>query len=224
MKQFNIIISCFIALSFFGCNSTSKRGNTKEPKQIQLNTCLTLQKIAELENTPSVVGEIKSFTMINDSNFLVSTSKPSRVFKYNTKGTQLQQIGKVGRGPYEYINPNIVKYNNNNVYVWCANLLKLIIFDNSGTPIKEYDFNKAIKEFLPYKNLLCFYTSGGFDEPIIKIFDLSKNEFINDGYGTKSNEHKILNMKEGSGGLVIKDSILYFTATNNPAIHEINLN
>ena len=224
MKQLNNIIICLIVLSFWGCSSTSERENDKGSKQIQLKKCLTLQKIAELENTPSVVGRIESFTMINDSNFLVSTSKPPRVFKYNTKGSQLQQIGKVGRGPYEYINPDIVKANNNNVYIWCSNLLKLIIFDNSGTPLKEYNFDKAIKEFLPYKNFLCFYSSGGFDEPIIKIFDLSKNKLINDGYGIKSNEHKLLNMKEGSGGLAIKDSMLYFTPTNSLTINEINLN
>lgn len=224
MKQLNFIIIPFIALIFLGCNSISERGNTEKPKEIKIDSCLTQKKIAELDNSPSIVGKIKSFTMIDDSIFLVSTSKPPRVFKYNTKGTQLQQIGKEGKGPYEFTNPNIVKAHNDNLYVWCANLLKLIIFDSTGSPLKEFKFDKGIKKFLPYKNFICFYSAGGFDEPIVKIFDLSKSEFVNEGYGTKTNEHKILNMREGSGGLSSKDSILYFTSTNDLTINEINLN
>jgi hypothetical protein len=179
--------------------------------------------ITELKNNPQIIGKISSVDVINDSSLVISTNNPPQVIIFDKSGNQIQEIGKYGKGPNEYLKPNIVKYYRNNIYVWCQDLLKLNVYKLDGTPVNQYNFKSAIKDFEIYNNYACIYSSGGIDESIITIFDLSENRFKEQCFGKATKEHQILNMKEHTGGIALKDCLLYFSPTSYPEISIIDL-
>jgi hypothetical protein len=97
-----------------------------------------------------------------------------------------------------------------------------LVFDTSGDPIEEYNFSKAIRDFVIIKNYAGLYSSGGGDEPILRIYDLSNNEFIK-SYGNKTNEHKILNAFNNTGGLTKYKNRLFFAPSDRLSIFGVNL-
>lgn len=180
-------------------------------------------EIADLNNDPDIIGIASYADIINDSSLLISTTTPPQVFVFNRNGNQALKVGKIGKGPNEYLSPSIVKYSQDEIYVWCSKQLRLIVFDINGEAIKQYDFDKAVKDFVIFKNYVCFYTVGGLNESLITIFDLSQGQFINKAFGSLTKEHEILNMREHSGGIVIKDSLLFFTPTNELEVSIVDL-
>lgn len=179
--------------------------------------------ISELKNSPKVIGKISSFDVINDNSFVISTISPPQVIVFDKTGTQIEEIGSHGKGPYEFMRPSIVKHSQNNIYVWCQGMLKLIVFTTDGKPINQYEFDSAIKDFEIHDNWAFLYTSGGLNESIVTVFDLTNGKYIEHAWGQASKEHQMLNMKEFTGGIALKDSFLFFSPTNFPEVSIVDL-
>jgi len=219
-----IFVTAFFCVFLFSCKHFSReKVSVNIPKQIELDSCIELKDIATIEDDSVLLGTIKSFNMINDKEFVISTSKPAGVFLYNIDEKHLKKIGDKGKGPYEYLDPSIVKQYNQKIYIWCDKLTKLFIFSLSGEPLEKYNFSYGIKDFVIYNNYACFYTAGGSDDNIVRLFDLNKRQFLSKGFGIKTKEHKILNMNACTGGLALDGSNLYFSLTNQPTVYKVRL-
>ena len=157
------------------------------------------------------------------NNFYVYSRGASNVSRFDGNGKFLNTIGKIGKGPYEYLAPSIVKQYNQKVNIWCDKLTKLFVFSLSGEPLEKYNFSHGIKDFVIYNDYVCFYTAGGFDNNIVMLFDLNKRQFLSKGFGTKTKEHKMLNMNACTGGLALDGSNLYFSLTNQPTVYKVRL-
>jgi len=207
------IIRMYICLFVFTifCFSCSKRTN----QGINVGTethSLEYEKISSLKENLFLFGNIESFDILNDEHFVVTTTKPSNIIIFDRDGNQIKQIGEIGRGPYEYQNPSLIRIHNNKIFVWDAGLLKLIVYDKLGNPIDEYsDFKFGIKDFKVIKNLVCFYFGGGFSG-LVGVYDLMKKKYVFRG-GKASEEHLLLNLNKGAGGLALfKDGLAYMSA------------
>jgi hypothetical protein len=177
----------FIIFLLLSCSKEKSSQN-----QDSINEDVRLKDICVLQENINLFSEISSFVPINDSIFAIASVNPAQILLYNLLGKQILKIGKFGNGPYEYISPSIVKYHNNRLYIWCSSNLRLLVFDINGKPLLEFtNFNKAIKNFQIIKNLLVTYSAGGFNDPIIQLYDLDKKKYIKEGFGNQSNEHKI---------------------------------
>ena len=138
-------------------------------------------------------------------------------------GKQQKIINSNGRGPLEFITPSIVKYYNDEIYVWCSSQLKLIVFDINGKPIREYiNFERAIRDFLIYDNYAVLYQSGGITGNFISIYDLKK-ELIIHNYGNTSQEHLLLSTRPDAGGMTIIENKLLYTTTDELGVYSIDL-
>lgn len=170
--------------------------------------------IFKLNENKILLGEILSFDFINNKNIIVSTKNPGNLIIYDDKKNQVKEINRVGRGPYEYINPAIVKAYEKKIYIWCSSLLKLIVYNIDGTPHKEYqNFKGAITDFSIYNNKIFFYMAGGNRESIIQIYDLEKKE-IYKRIGQPSNEDLILNTLSCSGAnTLFKNRFIYASSS-----------
>jgi hypothetical protein len=185
---------------------------------------LKYEKICQLKEKPDLLGEITSISFIDTNHFVISTIKPSKVFIYSTKGDQIKEISKIGRGPLEVINPSIVRVYDSMIFVWCNQLLKLVVFDEFGKPLKEYsNFKKGIIDFIPYKNYFCFYSGGGFKGSFIGIFDMDKRIILKE-YGEITNEGRLLGMMAGAGAMTISGTNLMFVEPSQLSITSIDLN
>lgn len=209
---------------FAACNNESKKMILLDiPKKFKVDSLL-ISQICTLNDSMKLLGEVRSFEMINDSIFVVSSSKSAQVIVFNINGEQLFEIGSKGNGPFEYISPSLVRFSDQKYYVWCSMKLKLIVYDRNGIVIKEYtNFNKAINDFVIHENYLYLYSSGGFDDPIIQIYDLNKGEFIRKSFGEQSNEHRVLNSFSGAGGMALTENGVIFSPNDELIAYKISL-
>jgi len=224
-KIYQIVIVLLFIVT--GCQSNNKSNNKSISsinisKNYKVDSSLNWEKICNLKENNRIIGKISSFDFLNDSLFIVGVSEQAQIVLYNSKGKQLQLIGNKGRGPYEYINPSIVKVFNNKIYVWCKKSTRLIVFNSLGKPINQYNFSFGIKDFSISNNYIGFYTANP-SEPILKIYNLEKKSFIK-GYGDKTNEQKILNVFQNTGGITSTDNKLFFIPNNKLIIYEIDVN
>ncbi|WP_139279669.1 6-bladed beta-propeller [Tangfeifania diversioriginum] len=181
------------------------------------------ENICSLDENISYLSNINSFSFIDRSHFVVSTSNPSSVIVYNTDGQQIRKIDYVGKGAFEFINPAIVKSYENNIYVWCSTTLRLLIFDMFGNPIKEFsNFKRAISNFCVYKNYICFYMSGGYKEKLIEVYDLTENRYLK-SFVTPTDEHIILSMMSCSGGITMSGSNVIFMNASQLVVNSVDL-
>jgi hypothetical protein len=206
--NFKIIITCLIITLSISCAHKSDSTITVGKE----NAYLECEKISSLKENLSLFGNIESFDFIDDNHFVVTTSKPSDIIIFNKKGQQVKKIGSIGRGPFEYQKPKITKVHNDKIFVWDADFLKLIVYDNQGNPIKEYGgFKVAIEDFKITKNYVCFYFGGGFSG-MVGVYDLIKEQYIYRG-GETSEEHILLSLNNGSGGMTLfNDGLVYVSA------------
>lgn len=223
MKKAFLFVSITIVVTALSC---SKRDNRTVDvlQKIEMDSCIPSTPVCLLKENLNYISEIASFYVINDSQFVVSSVNPAQVLLYNIHGDQVLQIGKSGNGPNEYISPAIIRAYNNQIYVWCNMRLKLIVFDCNGKPIVEYtNFTKGIKDFCICDNLLCIYSSGGFDDPMVQFYDLETRKFNGKGFGEQTNEHKILNAYMCSGGLAFSKAQLLFAPNDAPTIYMVDI-
>lgn len=213
------IIYILLGVAILGCTSNKNNQHTFT------TTCdneFFSDSICTLQENISIVGEISSFDIVDSNQFVVTSVIPANVILYKKNGNQVQEIGEVGNGPFEYYRPSIVKVYNDMIYVWCSQLLKLIVFDLQGDPLNEYtNFRKSIKKFDLYDDMVCFYLSGGY-ESIIEIYSLSTGELVK-SLGKSTEEHELLNIASSSGSLALSPSYLYYTLTDNLSIYQIGL-
>lgn len=120
-----------------------------------------------------LLGNLQSFNFLGEDHIVVASLRPSMVIVYDTEGDQLHTIGKHGEGPYEYLSPEIVRTFENNIYIFCRSLAKLMVFTVDGTPVREYiNFSKGIKDFRIYKDRLYKFGRSG-----IQLFGGGRRKF-----------------------------------------------
>ncbi|MDR1339644.1 MAG: 6-bladed beta-propeller [Prevotellaceae bacterium] len=212
-----------------GCHSVQKKENLNGGNhEIEVNSKyeysgLPVKNICILDENIDLVGTISSCDFIDESHYVVATVNPASIFIYTLKGEQIREIKKTGSGPFEYINPSIVRGYNKKIYVWCSQQLKLTVYDMEGNGIKEYAFfDKAIKSFELWEDYVIMYVSGGYRDNFIKIFDLEKEQEVF-AAGEKTNEHIMLSLMYMSGGLSISNDTAYYGIPDKLLLKKINL-
>ena len=211
-----------------GCSNKQKNDHTLKnilidsTKHNTIDSKVSWTKINNLGENLETLGEINSFDFVDKDRLIISVSNPTRVMLYHKNGKLIRKVGNKGRGPFEYISPSLVRSNDQKIYIWCEGLLKLLVFDSNGKPIEKYKFSKAIKDFIIYNNYAGFYTVGGSDAQIFKIYNLNTKEVIG-AFGTKTNEHKLLNVFKSSGGLTKYKKNVFFAPSDKLHIYKINM-
>lgn len=207
----------FIFLLCFSCDKTTK--STGEA--IRPNDPETVTRLFE---NRTLHGEIISVAFIDQDNFVVGTRSPSSVISYDAFGQQTLVIANVGSGPHEFREPSIVRADNERIYVWCSNQLKLIVYTHDGEPLDEFTgFKKAIQDFLPIGNKIAFYTTGGSVDSYIEVFDLDQKSIEYKG-GDVSNEQLVLSLQACAGGLSNVGNKLLFMSPDRLEINVLDLN
>ncbi len=207
------------------CTTTHKNNNVVFVNNNKVPIAkIEYEFIYELDNSPRVIGEIKSMDIIADTSLVISTTKPPQVIVFDKSGSQIREIGSVGRGPKEFLSPSIVRYHHDEFFVWCGELRRLIVFDVNGLPVKQYNLETNIKDFYIYDNYAyCYNNTGDIDKGLISVFDLDGDKFKKHNFGTASTEHIVLNMRDITRGMCINGNLLYCTQVSYPNISVIDL-
>jgi hypothetical protein len=183
---------------------------------------IPLEKVASLKENIEIIGNIISVDFVNSHEFVVSTNNPVSVILYNTDGTQLRKIGTRGRGANEYESPALVKAHNERIYIWCSIFTRLLVFDKDGTAVAEYDYNKAIRDFVVHDDYIFFYTSGGFENrKIIEVYDIASGKIAKE-FGDKTNKQLLLELYQAAGGMTLTENDFLFSYNHKPAIYKVS--
>jgi hypothetical protein len=216
--------NCLFLISCLFLMSCSKRVSDNSTEVEDFADGLPHEKVCELSNSPILLGELDSFHFADEESFIVSTVQPPVVVLFNKEGEQLRSIGSRGRGQFEYLTPSLVRSYNGLIYVWCSNLLKLMVFTKLGEAVKEYHFTRAIKDFAVNNEIVFFYNKSGFDDSrIISTYNLEAEEFLPHAYGFRTNEHDILESSFCTGAMLIDDEHLYFAPSDRTKFYKIDL-
>ncbi|MDR1782815.1 MAG: 6-bladed beta-propeller [Dysgonamonadaceae bacterium] len=191
-----------IFLLFWSCaNNREKYG------EINYERCFYLQENIDF------CGNLNSFCFLDESHLVVSTKENPSVFVYDEMGKQILQIFQRGNGPFEYINPAIVRCDKDRkIYVWCSELLKMIVFDENGNPQNEFRFNRAVKDFLVYRDFVFMYLAGGFDS-VVEVYNISSSKILT-SIGDATEEHKLLSINDSAGGIALLNQSIIFTGAD----------
>tara|TARA_A100000171_G_C2136961_1_gene151069 strand:+ start:3245 stop:4339 length:1095 start_codon:yes stop_codon:yes gene_type:complete len=219
--KLKFLLPLALALLVYSCTSKtkSKEGVNIENDLVLSGTIVT-DSISILDEDNELLGQISSMAFITKSKFVVAT-KAGSIVTYNLMGERVGGFSNIGTGPYEYVSPGKIKIYDNRIYLWCSQLLKLIVFDLEGNPIQEYTkFSTAIKDFVVVDNKIYFYMSGGSLYSLIEVYDLNTQKSIA-FHGEEDRSSEILSMLSCSGGLAINNGNIYFSPVGQLKIESI---
>lgn len=220
MNRFTLVLNALI-LILFSCKD-SKSSNPKMVEEFEIVDS-GIHHYIDLQENQTMVGIISSFSMMDDGGFVISATSSPKMIIYDKDGNQVKVVEATGSGPLEFNSCSLVKYYNGKIYLWSDQQLKLIIFDKEGNPIEEFKmFDRAVSDFMPYDDKMVVYTKGGFSDSFIHIYDLTSRSLIL-SMGEVGNEQKLLDIYECSGGLIVKNDVLCFLASDKLAIQRFDL-
>lgn len=211
-----------LSLLVYGCNSPS--GNLSIDKitshqfiNPSIDTiCTPKENLFLLGGAPADIG------FIND-NFLLAIG--SHLVLYNNNGMQIKEFGRYGSGPGEYIKPSKLYISSKNIYIWCEQSLKLLVYDLNGNYITEHKcIQHAIKNFIVWKDkYVCFLIYGHPENKRIDIYNIKNQKHIRT-IKQDDNTDDILAIANLSGGIFAMNDTLYWCNPSSTAIYNLSLN
>lgn len=162
----------------------------------------------------------------DNGNYLVLDNANMRqILIFDKNGKAIKKIGKVGRGPGEYLYPESAYYSDSLIYVNDSDLLRLTIFNsnyqflNSITlPIPFADIRLHENRIWGYRTNMQFH----FKSNNI-IFEIDENGKILTEFHKQSNHYSIAAESKG-GGFIIIDNFFYVTVPYEYKISKYNKN
>lgn len=123
-----------------------------------------------LDQETQVLGSLRDATRLPDGRIAVATVDPG-VFLFDADGGFIQQLGSPGQGPFEYLNPTLVRPAGDGVAVWDAGNRRLLTFQADGSPDAEWTgFAQAASNFALQGDTLYLHHSGASTDPYVGVY------------------------------------------------------
>lgn len=151
---------------------------------IQAKHVISNLKIIRLETTSSIlIGGIDKLLWIDDKIIIVDKRKAKNIFVFDTTGHYLNSIGKIGRGPTEYIGIDDVSLipESNAISVLDRGTKKIKIFDLKGNFIRSENLPfylnniEYLNQYLKIGSLIGRYPNGTEKYAGYSLFTFDKN-------------------------------------------------
>ena len=185
--------------------------------------------VCQLSEENNLLRDIVNFTILNDTSFVVLDGKGA--YLYHISGTFIKQFGKTGQAGGEMITPMVVYATSDLVYIWCASLMKFLIFDHEANLKNELKgFKIPVSKFVVNSSneILYIYTSGYLNSiknkvvDVIDIYNIA--EETSKKLGERGPEDEVLSSWSNSGGLYVDSDRFIYLNPGNLIINELNLN
>ena len=169
------------------------------------------------------MSDISCLAATERGGFVAVSSRHANAVMFDKDGIQISKIGRRGSGPFEYRMPTLVKVKGDSVIIWDANGLKFIIWSLDGQPISEATgMSEAISDFAFLNNEIILFLSGHRTGQFVARFDLSTKAIVQ-AFGERNREHNLLMRYFGSGGLAVKNSVLYYAGPEKDLLYSVDL-
>ncbi|NBB99289.1 MAG: hypothetical protein GVY15_00285 [Bacteroidetes bacterium] len=133
------------------------------------DTFLSMDTVV-LDQETQLLGSLTDATRLPDGRIAVATVDPG-VYLFDAEGGFLQQLGSPGEGPFEYLNPALVRPADGGVAVWDAGNLRLLTFRSDGSPDAEWTgFRRAASNFVLRADTLYLHHGGASADPYVGVY------------------------------------------------------
>lgn len=108
-----------------------------------------------------VIGNISKVEIHND-NYYIYDDKTQRLSVFDKDGCFIQQIGKLGNGPGEYVTYRdfTVSERNREIYILDSTPNRILVFDLDGRFLKTIPIDIMGKEIYVYEDMFWIFTGG----------------------------------------------------------------
>lgn len=195
-----IIATLIIGAFLSGCqNSTQESFSTLEFER----ETLLLDVGDGLMATPISVA-----SLANGSYVVLTESR--QILLFDEKGKLVKNVDAIGQSELEVESPTIVRSSPEGFAIWCSGLLKMVVFDLEGHPLKaHFGFNRAIRKFEINQSHIIATIQNLADYPYIQVYDRNQEKVI-DELGKTGSMQVVNNFNSCSGGLAsIKNKIVW---------------
>jgi hypothetical protein len=139
--------------------------------------------------------------------YVLTHREPVGISVINKKGSLTDKVGSSGRGPFEWLLPSKLQKSDGQVYIWDANNLKYLVYNDAITPKTELrGIKHSVSGFsVSHENdLIATYHNPTTDNNFIKIYERKdKSELkMTRSLGNLSDEGRILMFNAFAGGIL----------------------
>jgi len=135
-----------------------------------LDAVIVVLRPVVLDQETQLLGSLTDATRLPDGRIAVATVDPG-VFLFDADGGFLQQLGRPGQGPFEYLNPTLVRPAGDGVAVWDAGNRRLLTFQADGSPDAEWTgFARAVSNFALQGATLYLHHGGASTDPYVGVY------------------------------------------------------
>ncbi|GAB6013266.1 6-bladed beta-propeller [Viscerimonas tarda] len=108
-------------------------------------------RIVKLEtNEESLIGSVSRLFIINNTLFVADYFKTKSIFAFDLQGNFLYKINKIGKGPGEYLNLNMVNIDEKHIAILDFHSWKIIRYDLSGNLLFEKKIDPCPADFIEF--------------------------------------------------------------------------
>ena len=197
-KIANLLIVVVFVLN--GCQN-----NTQE----SLSTLELVSETFLLDVADGLMAAPISVASLANGSYVVLTES-RQILLFDEKGKLVKNVEAIGQGGLEVESPTIVRSSPEGFAIWCSALLKMVVFDAEGNPLKaHFGFNRAIRKFEINQDHIIATIQNLADNPYIQVYDRNQEKVI-DELGTTDPMQVVNNFNGCSGGLAsIKNKIVW---------------
>lgn len=210
----------FLVLIFCSCRQSENKDVLRlvaQPLNVSqyIDTASMLYTV--LEYTPDcIIGRLQQL-LVNDDYIFVVNYRPNVVYMFDRSGKFIRQIGKLGRGPQEYLSIQNIDVNQEQqeIMVYDSKLGKVMIYDYAGKLLRTFrnDASGDIVQLSPslYAIQNFFDNAKIPQNPKVVVMDSS-------GKIIKTFIHKPDDINKDSGGVPVSDG---FFSKNKSGVYYI---
>ncbi|MCQ2974601.1 MAG: 6-bladed beta-propeller [Bacteroidales bacterium] len=103
-------------------------------------------------NDNSIIGNLDQVLIVNDTIYIRDWTKTKNICLFDMQGHFINNIGKVGNGPYEYVSPTDMYVTDDAVFVFDEWQHKIIKYKHDGTPIFDKKISFICNQIFPLPN------------------------------------------------------------------------
>lgn len=188
MKYIISLICSFWVIAIYCCNFPNSQGRPCETItldcsdnswSIDVSSLFEANlEIIPIETTDSCLVRADDKKLITDKYLYIADRISKKIFMFDWNGNYLRTIGKIGRGPGEYVDLGGLCIIQDSLYVHDRIQSKLITYFNQGKQFRETIINPPIysSELTAVRNKLYFITNYSNDYNLISMD--TKNHFM----------------------------------------------
>ena len=232
MKRFKVLLSIMVIL--YSCNLRENNELFVIDINKSIETELAISHLVDNITYIPLQSEIlfqNPFSIITTKDHFILSTFPSNILVFTRSGKYINEIGRVGKGPGEYLFPKHLTYDQNDSLIYIYDNKRILQYDLSGKFRNELNlekFNSGFHDIYSYKGDI--YLAGGIHfgnatyDWIVIDSSLNIQSYKLNHIGSFGAMGDGTIIREGRGGFFRYSEDIYFWNSFNDTVYSLTHN